>query len=81
MKDGKLTVFLINDLNLLTVVEEIKPAIEKLREERSTAYKEGMVDIKNDSTILNFEPIDKAISEVKNRGVFKNKVIVSSLVN
>lgn len=61
-----------------TVVEEIKPAIEKLREERSTAYKEGMVDIKNDSTILNFEPIDKAISEVKNRGVFKNKVIDES---
>jgi hypothetical protein len=61
-----------------TVVEEIKPAIEKLREERSTAYKEGMVDIKNDSTILSFEPIDNAISEVKNRGVFKNKVIDES---
>jgi hypothetical protein len=44
------------------VVAEAKGALTNLRQQRSKAYKSGMVDISKDATILDFKPVDDALS-------------------
>lgn len=57
------------------VVSSAKDALGNMRKERSDAYRSGMVDIKNDATVLDFANIDKALGEVRDRGFYKGKVI------
>jgi hypothetical protein len=57
------------------VVSSAKDALGNMRMERSDAYRSGMVDIKNDASILDFTNIDKALGEVRDRGFYKGKVI------
>lgn len=57
------------------VVKEAKVGLDQLRQQRSNLYKSGMVNVKNDKTILSFADIDKAVSDVKNRGYFKGQEI------
>lgn len=60
------------------VVDEARAALDKMRTDRSTAYKSGMVDIKADPTVLDMSPIVKKVEEVRNRGTYKGKVIDKS---
>lgn len=48
-----------------------RDAMEKLRADRRDAYKTGMVDIKNDPAILNFDAIDEAFARTINENTFK----------
>lgn len=57
------------------VVNSAKDALGNMRKERSDAYRSGMVDIKNDATVLDFTNIDSALNEVRDRGFYKGKVI------
>lgn len=44
------------------VVTDAKAALGNLRKQRADAYKTGMVDISKDATVLDFTPIDDALS-------------------
>lgn len=59
--------------NWADAVTQAKSALNNLRTQRGKAYREGMVDISNDATVLDFKPIDDALaSSVK---VFKGQNI------
>lgn len=57
------------------VVSEAKEALEQIRAERAADYNSGMIDIKNDATVLDMKPIIAKVNEVKNRGFFEGKNI------
>jgi hypothetical protein len=73
------------------VLDGAKEALAKMRIERGNQYRGGMVDIAKDKTVIDFKPIDNAISSLQQMGSFKGQVInknaagtvdeVSSLVN
>lgn len=54
------------------VVDAAKQGLATMREARANAYRSGMVNIKNDKTILDFAGVDKALNGVVSRGRFKN---------
>jgi hypothetical protein len=60
------------------VVESIKPAISALRQDRSTAYRQGMANVAKDKTVLKFDDIDKAIGNARQTGMYKGQVIDKS---
>lgn len=60
------------------VVDSAKAALENMRKERSADYVKNMAGIKTDKTQLNFDTIDKAISDVKSSGTYNGKVIDKS---
>ena len=59
--------------------------LEKMVQEKNKAYKEGIVDIKNDKSILDFNAIDKALIDaeeiVKFKGKVKDKTAATVLAN
>lgn len=62
-------------------VESAKAAIEKMRQDRAEAYREGMFGqqgVTQDKTVLDFKPIEESIGEIKSRGTFKGQVIDAS---
>lgn len=60
------------------VVVQAKMALGKMREARNKEYIAGMKNVSKDKTILDFEPIDAAITDVANIGVYKGQVIKPS---
>jgi hypothetical protein len=46
-----------------------------MRENRSNAYKSGMVDVSNDKTVLDFADIDKALNDAKASLSYKGQII------
>jgi hypothetical protein len=63
------------------VLPPVKRALENIRIQRSDAYRSGMVDIKADKTILDFDRIDKTLADIKDRGFYKGKEIQRSAAN
>ncbi len=61
-----------------TVVDEARAAVTKMRQDRGEAYRTGMAGVTADMTPLKFGPIDDAIREVSDIGVFKGKVLNKS---
>lgn len=57
------------------IVTSAKQALSSMREQRSAAYKSGMVDVKADKTILDFKKVDEAMSDVLNTGSYKGVAI------
>jgi hypothetical protein len=57
------------------VLDEAKTALSKMRMDRSAEYKQGMVGIANDKTVINFAPIDAAVNSIKSMGSYKGQVI------
>ena len=57
------------------VLNAAKQNLENLRLQKSQDYRSGMVNIKNDQTVLGFGGIDNAIAKVENRTAFKGKVV------
>lgn len=53
------------------VVAKAKEGLAKMRLDRQSAYRSGMVDIKNDKSILDFTPIENAVKSVSSMGSFK----------
>lgn len=73
------------------VLDSAKDALSKMRVERGNEYRSGMVDIAKDKSVINFAPIEKAVSSLQQMGSYKGQVInknaagtvdeVSGLVN
>jgi len=57
------------------VLDEAKTALSKMRIERGAEYRNGMAAISADKTVINFAPIDNAISSIKSMGSYKGQVI------
>ena len=57
------------------VVTAAKKGLDNMRLERGQAYRSGMVDIKNDKTVLDMTPITDALAKVQSSGNFKGKII------
>jgi hypothetical protein len=57
------------------VLGSAKTALGKMRLDRSAQYKSGMVDISNDKSIIQFQPIDDAMRKISNMGSYKGQQI------
>lgn len=54
------------------VVNTAKGALSEMRNERNALYRSGMVDIKNDKNILNFNNIEKSLTDADKYAYYKN---------
>lgn len=57
------------------VIGPAKQALENIRADRNRQYKAGMVDVKNDKTVLDFGQVDQTLADIRDRGFFKGKQI------
>lgn len=57
------------------VVGEAKGALGKMREARAADYRSGMVDISNDKAVIDFKPIQDAVSRIGQMGSYKGQQI------
>src|SRR3569833_1473105 len=57
------------------VVGEAKGALSKMREARAADYRSGMVDISNDKSVIDFQPIQDAMSRIGKMGSYKGQQI------
>lgn len=63
------------DVGFDDVVTQAKTALFNMRAAKNQAYRSGMMDIKNDKTILNFGPINDAVESIKDIGRFKGREV------
>lgn len=56
------------------VVETAKAGLDNMKAERNATYRSGMVDIKNDKSILSFDDIDEALKGAETRGAYQGKI-------
>lgn len=57
------------------VVSDAKFALNQMKQERGEMYRAGMEGVKSDASVIDFKPIDKAVSKVMGTGEFKGEVI------
>lgn len=57
------------------VVVEAKSALGKMREARAADYRSGMVDISNDKSVIDFQPIQDSMSRIGKMGSYKGQQI------
>jgi hypothetical protein len=57
------------------VLDVAKQNLADMNAAKQAEYRSGMVNIKNDKTVLDFAGIDKALLNAQNRTVYKGKVI------
>jgi hypothetical protein len=57
------------------VLDMAKQNLADMNAAKQAEYRSGMVNIKNDKTVLDFAGIDKALLNAQNRTVYKGKVI------
>ena len=60
------------------VVTDMKSALSSIRTDRGSAYKAGMAGVKADTTVLDFNPIDKSVTDIFDIGTYKGKVVARS---
>ena len=60
------------------VVTDAKIALSNMRKERGAQYRSGMAGVSSDKTILDFKPIDQALTDIADLGSFKGKSISRS---
>lgn len=57
------------------VLDDAKTALSQMRVDRSNQYKQGMAGVAADKTVIDFAPIDSAVSSLKSMGNYKGQVI------
>ena len=57
------------------VLDSARTAVEELRAQRADAYQKSMTGITKDPAILDFGPIDDAVSRVQSTGTYEGKVV------
>jgi hypothetical protein len=57
------------------VLDDAKAALTKMRMDRGAQYRQGMVDIASDKTVIDFAPIDNAVASLKSMGNYKGQTI------
>lgn len=63
------------------VVDDALLGLNNMGKTLQNNYRSGMVDIKNDKSILEFTGIDKSLNDATNLGVFKGKITNQELVD
>ena len=63
------------------VVDDALLGLTNMGKTLQNQYRSGMVNVKNDKTVLDFAGIDKALSDAQSLGVFKGKVTNQSIVD
>ena len=56
------------------VLDDAKTNLAKMNLDKQKDYRSGMVNIKNDKSVLDFAGIDKAIKDAENMAYFKGKI-------
>jgi len=62
------------DVPPINVLEDAKANLQKMNADKQKTYRSGMVNIKNDKTVLDFTGIDNAVKDAENMAYFKGKV-------
>lgn len=57
------------------VLDDAKAALSKMRADRGAQYRQGMAGVSADKTVIDFAPIDKAVSSIKSMGSYKGQQI------
>lgn len=57
------------------VLDSAKQALTQMRLDRSAKYKSGMAGVSSDKTVIDFAPIDQAVSSLKSMGNYKGQII------
>lgn len=57
------------------VLDTAKQNLSNINQAKQAEYRSGMVNIKNDKTVLDFVGIDKAINDATNKTTYKGKVV------
>jgi hypothetical protein len=57
------------------VLDTVKQNLANMNTAKQQQYRSGMVDIKNDNTVLSFTGIDKAIADAASKTEYKGKVV------
>jgi hypothetical protein len=57
------------------VLDTAKQNLSNINQAKQAEYRSGMVNIKNDKTVLDFAGIDKAINDATNKTTYKGKVV------
>ena len=57
------------------VLDDAKSALAKMRIDRGAQYRQGMAGVSADKTVIDFNPIDKAVASLKSMGNYKGQVI------
>jgi len=63
------------DVPAINVLEDAKANLAQINADKQQAYRSGMVNIKNDKSVLDFIGIDKALKDAEGAAYFKGKVI------
>lgn len=63
------------------VVDDALLGLNNMGKDLQKQYRSGMIDIKKDKTILDFQGIDKSIDNARNLGIFKGKVNKKEIVD
>jgi hypothetical protein len=59
---------------IANVVEDAKSAVRNLRENRSQSYQSGMAEVGKVRDVIDFLPIDDAMTKIRNVGRFKGQI-------
>ena len=63
------------DVPITQVLDDARQNLANMNAAKQADYRSGMVDITNDKTVLNFNGIDKALSDAEKYAKFKGKVV------
>ena len=58
----------------LQVLDDAKANLAQMNKDKQDAYRSGMVNIKNDKTVLDFTGIDKALANAESMAYYKGKI-------
>jgi hypothetical protein len=72
--DKSFTQNLRGEVPMTQVLDDAKHNLNVMRQNRSNAYKSGMVDVSNDKTVLDFADVDKALADAKAEVTYKGQV-------
>lgn len=74
-KSGAFLDNLMHKVDMTAVLDDAKQALDKVRADRAAQYRQGMFDISNDKTIIDVQPIIKAMSNISGMGSYKGQQI------
>ena len=64
--------------SMTDVLTQARQAVDMLRQQRGAEYKSGMQGVAQDTTALDFKPIDQAVRNIGAIGTYKGKVLNKS---
>lgn len=62
------------EVPMTDVLNEAQNALGSIRQAKNDAYRSGMVDISKDQSVLNFDDVNQALSNAKDKVSYKNQI-------